>query len=81
MPEVRSQQPPTRIVSGLHDAPHVEADDRATWRRWLAANHEIASGAWLVTWRACSGRGGLDYEAAVEEATLLRSRRRLARCN
>ena len=25
-------------------------------------------GAWLVTWRRRSGRAGLDYEAAVEEA-------------
>ena len=28
----------------------------------------LSSGAWLVTWRARSGRASLDYEAAVEEA-------------
>ena len=55
-------------MSALHDAPHVQADDRATWRDWLAANHATAKGVWLVTWRARSGRVGLDYEAAVEEA-------------
>ena len=55
-------------MSGFDDAPHVHADDRATWRAWLEANHATASGAWLVTWRARSGRVGLDYEAAVEEA-------------
>jgi len=55
-------------MSALDDAPHVHADDRATWRAWLAANHATAAGAWLVTWRARSGRAGLDYEAAVEEA-------------
>jgi uncharacterized protein YdeI (YjbR/CyaY-like superfamily) len=55
-------------VSALDDAPHVHADDRATWRAWLEANHTSARGAWLVTWRARSGRPGLDYEAAVEEA-------------
>jgi uncharacterized protein YdeI (YjbR/CyaY-like superfamily) len=55
-------------MSALDDAPHVEADDRATWRGWLEANHATATGAWLVTWRARSGRVGLDYEAAVEEA-------------
>ncbi len=55
-------------MSALDDAPHVHADDRATWRAWLEANHATASGAWLVTWRTRSGRQGLDYEAAIEEA-------------
>jgi uncharacterized protein YdeI (YjbR/CyaY-like superfamily) len=55
-------------VSALDDAPHVHADDRATWHAWLEANHATARGAWLVTWRPQSGRVGLDYEAAVEEA-------------
>jgi uncharacterized protein YdeI (YjbR/CyaY-like superfamily) len=55
-------------VSALDDAPWVEADDRATWRAWLEANHATSNGAWLVTWRPRSGRVGLDYEAAIEEA-------------
>ena len=55
-------------MSVLDDAPHVHADDRATWRAWLEANHATARGAWLVTWRSRSGRVGLDYEAAIEEA-------------
>ena len=55
-------------MSALDDAPQVHADDRATWRAWLEANHTTASGAWLVTWRPRSGRTGLDYEAAIEEA-------------
>ncbi len=55
-------------MSALDGAPWVEADDRATWRAWLEANHATASGAWLVTWRPRSGRVGLDYEAAIEEA-------------
>jgi len=55
-------------VSALDDAPQVHADDRATWRAWLEANHATATGAWLVTWRSRSGRLGLDYEAAIEEA-------------
>lgn len=55
-------------MSALADAPHVHADDRATWRAWLEANHATAGGVWLVTWRPRSGRVGLDYEAAVEEA-------------
>jgi len=55
-------------MSALDDAPHVHADDRATWRTWLEANHATARGVWLVTWRQRSGRVSLDYEAAVEEA-------------
>jgi len=55
-------------MSGLDDAPSIEAEDRATWRTWLEANHVAATGAWLVTWRAGRGRAVLDYEAAVEEA-------------
>ncbi len=55
-------------MSALDDAPQVHADDRATWRAWLEANHGTVRGAWLVTWRPRSGRASLDYEAAVEEA-------------
>ena len=55
-------------MSVLDEAPHVHADDRATWRAWLEANHATTSGAWLVTFRARSGRPHLDYEAAIEEA-------------
>ena len=55
-------------MSILDDAPHVHADDRATWRAWLEAHHATARGAWLVTWRPSSGRRGLDYESAIEEA-------------
>lgn len=55
-------------MASLDDRAHVHADDRATWRAWLEANHATAAGAWLVTWRVRSGRHGLDYEAAIEEA-------------
>ena len=55
-------------MSALDDAPLVHADDRATRRAWLEANHASAQGAWLVTWRTSSSRVGVDYEAAVEEA-------------
>jgi uncharacterized protein YdeI (YjbR/CyaY-like superfamily) len=55
-------------MPALDEAPQVHADDRATWRAWLEANHGTAHGAWLVTWRPRSGRAGLEYDAAVEEA-------------
>lgn len=54
-------------MGALDDAPLVSADDRATWRAWLDANHATARGAWLVTWRRGHGPV-LEYEAAVEEA-------------
>ena len=55
-------------MSPLADAPEVFAEDRSTWRAWLESNHQAAAGAWLVTWRSRSGRQGLPYEEAVEEA-------------
>ena len=55
-------------MSALDDAPLVEADDREAWRAWLESNHATIGGAWLVMWRPKSGRAGLDYESAVEEA-------------
>ena len=55
-------------MSPLADAPEVFAEDRATWRAWLEEPHQTSDGAWLVTWRSRSGRQGLPYEEAVEEA-------------
>jgi uncharacterized protein YdeI (YjbR/CyaY-like superfamily) len=55
-------------MSALDDAPLVHAEDRAAWHSWLEANHATVRGAWLVMWRTRSGRQGLDYEAAIEEA-------------
>lgn len=54
-------------MSALDDAPLVPADDRASWRSWLAANHATARGVWLVSWRKGHGPR-VDYEDAVEEA-------------
>jgi uncharacterized protein YdeI (YjbR/CyaY-like superfamily) len=56
------------LVTAIVDAPQIHADDRDTWRAWLQANHAGATGVWLVTWRRRSGRVGLDYESAIEEA-------------
>ena len=55
-------------ASALNDAPVVHADDRGTWRAWLEANHATIGGVWLVSWWPRSGRVGIDYGAAVEEA-------------
>ncbi len=55
-------------MSALDDAPLVQPAHRAAWRAWLDANHALVPGVWLVMWRPRSGRAGLDYEAAIEEA-------------
>jgi uncharacterized protein YdeI (YjbR/CyaY-like superfamily) len=55
-------------MSPQSDAPEVFAEDRSTWRAWLEARHATSGGAWLVTWRSGSGKQGLPYEEAVEEA-------------
>lgn len=46
----------------------VYARDRAEWRAWLAARHADAPGAWLVYYKKGSGKSGVSYEEAVEEA-------------
>ena len=61
-------------MGALDDAPQIQAEDRATWRTWLEANHATSRGAWLVTWRPGRGRPVLEYEAAVEEARVLLKR-------
>ncbi len=38
------------------------------WRGWLEANHRQREGVWLVSWKPRTGKPGIGYEAAVEEA-------------
>lgn len=49
------------------DAPLVHAEDRATWRAWLEANHATETGVHLVSWKRGFGPS-VPYEEAVEEA-------------
>jgi uncharacterized protein YdeI (YjbR/CyaY-like superfamily) len=58
----------TMLARAIDRAPHVELNDRDAWRRWLECNHATATGVWLVGLRRSTGRRGLDYSAAVEEA-------------
>ena len=55
-------------MAGLDDREHVHAETRAQWREWLVANHATSTGAWLVSWKASSGRPSVGYEESVEEA-------------
>ena len=64
-PEPEPQPQPT--TRALDRAEHVELNDRESWRRWLAANHERPAGIWLVT-RRSPPETGLTYDASVEEA-------------
>jgi uncharacterized protein YdeI (YjbR/CyaY-like superfamily) len=38
------------------------------WREWLEKNHATSPGIWLVLDKKSSGRAGLSYDDAVEEA-------------
>lgn len=41
---------------------------RDDWRAWLAENHATAESLWLVFHKKHTGKGGLTYDEAVEEA-------------
>jgi uncharacterized protein YdeI (YjbR/CyaY-like superfamily) len=45
-----------------------EFGSRGEWRAWLEANHGSAPGLWLVFRKKHTGRRGLSYDEAVEEA-------------
>ncbi len=42
--------------------------DRESWRSWLLENHVSESEAWLVFNKRHTGREGVQYDEAVEEA-------------
>jgi uncharacterized protein YdeI (YjbR/CyaY-like superfamily) len=46
----------------------LHPETRAQWRAWLAEHHAASDGVWLVFWRQRSGRSGLTYDDAVQEA-------------
>jgi len=55
-------------MAGRDDAPQVHAETVEQWRDWLLANHATQTGAWLVSWKAPTGKPSVKYELAVEEA-------------
>ncbi len=42
--------------------------DQIEWRRWLEANHSSEKEIWVIINKKKSGRTGLKYQEAVEEA-------------
>jgi uncharacterized protein YdeI (YjbR/CyaY-like superfamily) len=56
-----------RPLEGRYLKPRFFAS-AADFRRWLEENHAAAGELWIGFWKAHSGRKGLTYEEAVEEA-------------
>jgi uncharacterized protein YdeI (YjbR/CyaY-like superfamily) len=52
-------QPPENAIHPL---------TRAAWREWLAANHALVDGVWLISYKKATGKPALTYDEAVEEA-------------
>ena len=50
------------------DLPQLEVRTRAEWRRWLQRHHATSPGVWFVFHKAHTGRAGVRYDEAVEEA-------------
>lgn len=44
------------------------AHSRAEWRAWLEQHHATSEGIWLVTFKKGTGKLGISYDEAVEEA-------------
>jgi uncharacterized protein YdeI (YjbR/CyaY-like superfamily) len=42
--------------------------DRREWRQWLQKNHDVSLGVELVITKKHSGKPGVNYEEAIEEA-------------
>jgi uncharacterized protein YdeI (YjbR/CyaY-like superfamily) len=50
-------------------SPSYQPENRAEWREWLAANHAISKGIWLVIVKKdATDVSGITYSDAVEEA-------------
>ncbi|WP_179561296.1 YdeI family protein [Microbacterium sp. AK009] len=55
-------------MGALDDGEKVTARDAAAWRAWLAENHRVSTGAWLVRPRPGSGLELVGYEDAIVQA-------------
>jgi len=47
---------------------NLEFVDRLEWRRWLEENYSSKKEIWVIIYKKNSGKRGLRYEEAVEEA-------------
>ena len=46
----------------------LDVSTRKAWRAWLRKNHKTAREIWLVYYKKASGKTGVSYNDAVEEA-------------
>ncbi len=46
----------------------LELESHEAWRAWLERHHDTVREVWVVFWKKHTGRPGLTYEEAVEEA-------------
>ena len=62
-PETKASE--TRAPDG-RELVHPETVDQ--WHAWLAQHHRRPGGIWLVQWKPRTGKPGIPYEDAIEEA-------------
>ena len=56
---------------GAHSSdgrPMLQVETPEEWRRWLERNHDGSGGVWLVSWKQATGKPGVAYGDAVDEA-------------
>jgi uncharacterized protein YdeI (YjbR/CyaY-like superfamily) len=46
----------------------LPVSNRQEWREWLAQHHHDRKEIWLIYYKKSSGKVGISYEEAVEEA-------------
>jgi uncharacterized protein YdeI (YjbR/CyaY-like superfamily) len=56
------------MSSGIDDGDRVEPLTLDEWREWLAANHDRATGVWLVLRKPSAPGSGIRYVESVEQA-------------
>jgi uncharacterized protein YdeI (YjbR/CyaY-like superfamily) len=56
------------MANRMDQLERFEAKDRKEWRNWLKKNHQNSPGVWLVYYKKNSGKSGVSYDEAVEEA-------------
>jgi len=42
--------------------------DRVAWRKWLQKHHASSDGLWMISFKKATGKAGVLYDEAVEEA-------------
>lgn len=59
---------PTAYTHGMNVGTKLSAGSASEWRAWLEQNGDSARDIWLVLYKKSSGKGGLAFMEALEEA-------------